>query len=124
MMNESEIRKLLKGVVWDYNIDPYDLYLIALGKKEPIGLFNEERSLIRFVERLRWHELLELLGAEFLRENLTRDLIAKLYPPGIRKRYELIYSILHGETVSPSGWSAENRERLKASVLSDRRYNA
>lgn len=124
MISESEIREILKGVVWDYNIDPYDLYLITLGKKEPIGWFNKERSLIRFIERLRWYDLLEIFGAEFMRENLTDKLIAKLYPPGIRKRYELIYSILHGEAVSPSGWSAENRERLKASVLSNRRYNA
>ena len=124
MKDETKISKILKGTVWDYNIDPYDLYLIVLGKKDPIGFFDKERSLIRFVERLRWYDLLELFGPEFMRINLSRELIAKLYPPGIRKRYELVYSILHGENVSRSGWSAENRERLKASVLSDRRYDA
>ena len=82
MVDENKIREILRGNVWDYNIDPYDLYLVVLGKKDPIGFFNKERSLIRFVERLRWYDLLDLFGAEFMKENLTKELVAKLYPPG------------------------------------------
>jgi hypothetical protein len=124
MADESKIREILKGTVWDYNIDPYDLYLIALGKKEPIGFFDKERSLIRLVERLRWYHLLVLFGVDFLRENLTADLVRKIWPKGLRDRYEITRRILQGETVSPSGWSAENRKRLESTVLSHRRYSS
>lgn len=41
MMNsEYEIRKVFRGVDWDYDIDPYDLYLAAPGEKPPIGFFG------------------------------------------------------------------------------------
>ncbi|MGO9481855.1 MAG: hypothetical protein ACLP05_08760 [Candidatus Kryptoniota bacterium] len=124
MNSESDIREILQGLVWDYKIDPYDLYLIALGKKESIGFLNKERTLIRLLEGLSWYKLLSLFGADFLRENLTADLIQKIWYKGLRERYETIRRILQGEAVSTSGWSAENRKRLAASVLSDRRYGA
>lgn len=124
MDSEDQIRNILKGVVWDYDIDPYDLYLVALGGKQPIGFFNSERSLLRFLERLSWYQLLDVFGADFLRKNLTSDLIGKIWPRGLRERYEIIRGLLQGEAISPSGWSSENRNRLAASVLSDRRYGS
>jgi hypothetical protein len=45
MDREADIRTILRGVVWDYAIDPYDLYLVALGEKDPIGFLNKERAL-------------------------------------------------------------------------------
>ncbi len=124
MDSENEIREILKGVVWDYNIDPYDLYLVALGKKEGLDFLDKEWALRRLLQSLSWYKLLELFGADFLRENLTPDLIRKIWPKGLRERYEIIRGILQGEVVSPSGWSPENRERLAASVLSHWRYSA
>ena len=113
---------MLKGTVWDYNIDPYDLYLVAIGKKEPIGWFNKERCLARFCKTLSWYQLLHVFGTDYLRENLTPEVVQMLWPWELRERYEIIRGILHGEAVSPSGWSPENRKRLRASVLSDWRY--
>ena len=122
LTDENEIRKALHGTVWDYTIDPYDFYLIAIGKKEPMGWFNKEWCLRRFLETLSWYELLDVFGADYLRENLTPKVIQMLWPKALRERYEIIRRLLHGEAVSPSGWSPENRKRLRASVLSDWRY--
>jgi len=31
-MEKTEIYKILKPIVWDYNIEPYDLFEVASGK--------------------------------------------------------------------------------------------
>ncbi len=123
LTEENEIRKVLHGTVWDYKLDPYDLYLIAVGKKEPMGWFNKEWALARFCSTLSWYQMLDVFGPDYLRENLTFDVIKRLWPKDMRERYELIRAILHGETVPNSGWSTENQKRLKATALSYRRYN-
>lgn len=123
MLDRETINRTLKGVIWDYNIDPFDIYLIALGKKESIGFFNKERSLLRLLERLSWYEVLLVFETDFLKENLTRNLISKIRNVQLSERYELIRKILHGETLSLTGWDIKNRERIKSSLLSNRWYS-
>ena len=122
MISKEEINRKIKAAFWDYNIDPHDIYLIALGKKERAGFFTKERILIRLLERLSWYELIDLFGKEFLIRNLESSIIRKIRNQGIRNRYELIRRILQGEVVSNTGWSLQNRKRLKSSVLSHRWY--
>ena len=124
MLNKNEIVKMVKGAIWDYAIEPFDFYLIALGKKAKLGFFNQERALLRLLERLSWYELLALFGKDFLKENLTVELITKIKRPEIRQKYDLARKVLQGGAISTTGWSAENRKRIKASILSDRRYCA
>lgn len=50
-MEKAEIHKLLKPLVWDYHIDPYELFEVASGNKEHI-VFTQEKALIRMLERL------------------------------------------------------------------------
>ncbi len=123
MLDRKTINRIFKGVIWDYNIDPYDLYLIALSKKNNIGFFNSERSLLRLLERLSWYEVLQVFKTDFLKENLTPHLISKIRNVQLRERYELIRKILHEETLSLTGWDIKNRERIKSSLLSNRWYS-
>jgi len=123
MLDRKTINRIFKGVIWDYNIDPYDLYLIALGKKNNIGFFNNERSLLRLLERLSWYEVLQVFETDFLKENLTTKLVSKMRNVQLREKYELIRKILHGETLSLTGWDIKNRERIKSSLLSNRWYS-
>ncbi len=124
MLSKKEINKKIISAFWDYNINPEEIYLISLGKKKDTKFFTKEKILIRLFERLSWYEILDLFGREFLKKNLTPKLIKKIRNPNIRNRYELIRKILQGEALPATGWSAENRKRLKASVLSHRRYGA
>lgn len=124
MMERDKITKMLKGVVWDYDIDPYEFYLIAIGEREGVGFINKERALLRLLERLSWYEELSLFGEDFLRASLTVELISRLRNNDLRKKYELIRGLLQGEALPLTGWSPENRKRIRASVLFDRRYGA
>lgn len=115
---------LLRGIVWDYNIKPIDLYLISLGEKPPVGTFDKEKAFLRIIERLSWYELLQLYEIQFIKENLTEELIKKIRNETLRNRYEILYQILRGKTLPTAGWNPENRKRLKATLLSDRWYGA
>jgi hypothetical protein len=120
LTEKSEIRKLLHPIVWDYNIDPYELYETAIGKKTQIGSFTQEKALIRMLEYLPWYDLLRLFGIEELRKLITKDVISKIRIRELREKYEFVRKILRGETVSFSGWSPEYREKIRHTLLSDR----
>ena len=40
-MSREEINKILRGVVWDYNIEPYELYQIALEQSSEKGFLSK-----------------------------------------------------------------------------------
>lgn len=124
MVLKEKIRKLIKSVFWDYNVDPDEIYLTVLGKNSTKGFFTKEKILLRLIERLSWYELIDLLGKNYLAKNLNKTIIEKIRNPQIRHKYESIRKILCGQAVSTAGWSNQNRKRLKASVLSDRRYSS
>lgn len=73
----DRIRDILKLIVWDYNIDPYDLYLIAIHQRELIGTFNDFWVWQRMLERLGWYK------------NRTRKFNHGIYPkipcPGVKR---------------------------------------
>lgn len=122
MLSNEEIFRKIKAAFWDYDIDPYEIYLVVLGKKEGDNFFSKGKILIRLIERLSWYEIVDLFGKEFLANNLSPLIISKIRNPEIRNRYEFIRRVLQGETLSYTGWSVQNRQRLKSSVLSKRRY--
>ncbi|MDY0092876.1 MAG: hypothetical protein RBT80_09280 [Candidatus Vecturithrix sp.] len=121
-MEKAEIRKLLHPILWDYDIDPYHLFQVAIGCKERVGSFTQQTALIRMLERLSWYDLIRLFGLEELTRLLTPDLIAQLRFPELRERYELVRKVLHGEPVSFSGWSPEYRQKIRRTLLSHRWY--
>jgi hypothetical protein len=123
-MNKKEINKILKGVIWDYDIDPYDLYLITLEQKPPVGFFTKENILRRFLERLTWYEIQTLYTKEYLKKNITTLLVNRMRNKHIKQKYELIRKVLREEPISFSGWDSENRKRIKSTLLSNRWYGA
>ena len=120
----ERISRIMKHILWDYDIDPYELYEVVIGKRERVGHFDEERVLQRMLERLSWYDLLDLLGVDILRERLVPETIARIRRPDVRERYEHIRRILHKEAVSLSGWSPEYREKVRHTLLSHRWYRA
>ncbi|QTA79221.1 Uncharacterized protein dnl_14760 [Desulfonema limicola] len=121
-MDITQIHQLLKPILWDYKTDPYDFFLTAVGEKKHAGCFDQEKALIRMLERLLWYDLIRLLGIERIKELLTPEIISKLRIKELREKYEFARKILHGEPVSFSGWSAEYREKIKHTLLSNRWY--
>ena len=123
-MEKELIRALLRPLLWDYDIDPYELYEAAAGIRPRAGAFTQETALLRLLERLGWYDLIDLFGLDGLKILLTQERIARLRFQELRERYELARKVLHGEPVSLSGWSPEYREKIRRTLLSHRWYRA
>jgi len=121
-MDKEKIRKLLQPILWDYQIDSYDFFQVAIGNKDRIGSFTQKKALVRIFERLSWYDLINLFGIEQLTKLLTKQAISGIRIRELREKYEFARKILHGEAVSFSGWSPEYREKIRNSLLSDRWY--
>jgi hypothetical protein len=122
--NIALIERKLKSLLWDYVVDPAEACNVLMGKCRQAGPFNREKLLIRMLERLSWYDLLEIFGPEGVKKILTPEIIRKLRFPYQKERYEFIRRILHGESVSFTGWRPENRAKIGATLLSHRRYGA
>ena len=119
-LDKKAITAALTGIIWDYKTDPDELFEVLTGQRLKAGPFTFERLLVRMLERLSWYELIDLLGLEYLRQNLTREIIAKIRFKTLRRRYERVSQFLSGHTVSLSGWDPEYREEIKHTLLSNR----
>ena len=120
----THIRRIMKHIVWDYDIDPYQLYEVVTGRREKAGHFDAERVFLRMVERLSWYDLLDLLGIDSLRVFLTPARISKIRDETLREKYEYVGKVLHGAAVSFSGWDPESREKIRNTLLSHRWYRS
>jgi len=119
---KKKIENILAKIIWDYDVKPYDLYLVLAGKREAAGPFTTEKIFIRMLERLSWYDLLDIVGLDFLKRNLTGELIKNIRFHDLREKYEFVRKILQGEAVSFSGWSVEYREKIESTLLSNRWY--
>jgi hypothetical protein len=121
-MEKTEIQKILQPIVWDYHIVPCELYEVAIGQKERVGWFTQERALIRILERLSWYDLVNLFGIDKLTKLLTKEIISQIRFNALQEKYEFARKVLQGEPVSFSGWSPEYREKIRHTLLSNRWY--
>jgi hypothetical protein len=123
MSRQNEIRKLLKPILWDYDIDPYDLFLVAVGKRAMVAGFAREKALKRIFERLSWYDLIRVFGLETLKDLLRPEIVETLEPEMLRDKYEFARKTLHGEAVSLTGWDPAYREKVRHTLLSNRWYS-
>jgi len=117
-------RRCLTRLAWDYDIPVEDLYAVIKGKKSHAGHWDFDRLFLRMLERLRWYDLLELLGRKTLQEKLVHDILKQIRSSEKRKKYERLGKILRGEPVSFTKWGSEYREKIKDSLFSNRWYSA
>lgn len=123
-MNKDALQSVLKGIIWDYNVNPDELFEVITGKREKTGPFDAERLFMRMLERLSWYELVEILGMEYIKEHLRETIIKKIRFKTLRGRYETVRTVLSGGTLSFSGWDPEYREKIKHTLLSNRWHRA
>ncbi len=76
------------------------------------------------LERLRWYDLLDLLGHKTLQKKLVPDVLKQIRSPDKRVKYKRLGKILRGDPVPFIRWCPEYREEVKDSLLSNRWYGA
>ena len=75
---------IINKLLWDYNIDPQEIFELLIGKRERVYHFTREKAFIRVLEGLYWYEILVLLPIDTIKNLLTKDIIAKFRTRSIR----------------------------------------
>jgi hypothetical protein len=121
-MSIEEKQQLLRSIFWDYHLTGKELLDVVTGVAQE-GLIARENILLRMLERLGWHDIVEIVGVKSLKELLTPALIIRIRQSELRIRYEFIRSVLSGATLSFTGWGDEYYQGIKHTLFSHRWYS-
>ncbi len=91
-MADPELVRIAKTIVWHYKHDPEELAEVLSGERERVGQFDKQRLFVRMLTRLPWHRTVTALGIEEVKRLLTPEVIAMLWPPGLRESYARVRS--------------------------------
>ncbi len=89
-MDTAEKNKLLKQIVWDYDIPPEEIQAVFNGKKISVGHYTRETLFLKLIESYSWFTIIQLFTVNEIQVLLTNGTIAKLRSPSLRKKYEFV----------------------------------
>ena len=78
MVSKIEGQNFLSSIIWDYKVDPARLREVLMGSRQKEGPFDQEKIFLRVLERLPWHDILDLPGKERVTQLLTTGTITRL----------------------------------------------
>jgi len=125
MQDNTRLEKLniMKMLNWDYLDNPEDMLAVIEGRLETSGVFTKEKLFLRSIERLPWHQIVELWGVEKIKELYTYDIAKRIWPKERKCHYDFAVSILRREAVPAAGWGDEYYRKMWRPFLSDRWYS-
>lgn len=87
--------KALKAVMWDYNISEQEIENLISGKNINAGHYTLETLFIKMASGLPWFTIVDIFGPEKIKELLTDDVIRRIWPKSVQKRYMYVRKRLH-----------------------------
>lgn len=94
-MESEERKKLLKQILWDYNIPEEDIEAVLKGEKKTASHYNREMLFLKIIESYPWFTIIQLFNPIEIKYLLTTQLINKLRSPSLRLKYEFVQKRLH-----------------------------
>ena len=89
-MDKAEREKLLRQILWDYNIPYEDIEAVLNGEKGQAGHFTREKIFLRLLESYPWFTIIKLFTPMEIQTLLTQELIKNLRSPSLREKYEYL----------------------------------
>jgi hypothetical protein len=89
-MNQMERKRLLRQIMWDYNIPVTDIEALFSGNKDMAGHYDRRTLFQKVLESYSWFTVLNIFTPEEINNMLTADVIARLRVPSLRKKYEFV----------------------------------
>jgi len=89
-MDKQQRHKVLKSVMWDYSISSNDMEKLLDGKIDKAGHYTREKLFVKMLTGLPWYTIIQLLPAENVKELLTDEVIAALWPKSVQKQYKYV----------------------------------
>lgn len=89
-METVERQKLLKQILWDYNIPEEDIEAVLKDEKKTIRHYNREMLFLKIIESYPWFTVIQLFNPIEIKYLLTSQVISKLRSPSLRQKYEFV----------------------------------
>lgn len=89
-MDKQQRHKVLQSVMWDYSVSASDMEKLLDGKIDKAGHYTREMLFTKMLTGLPWFTIIQLLPVENVREMLTDEVIAVLWPKSVQKQYEYV----------------------------------
>lgn len=120
-LSKAEKLSLLDNLSWDYNVTSEDL-LSIIDKKQTKDLpFSEKTLFARCLETFTWEDIISLWGLERAKQLYTSEVSRMLFPKLLREEYDNVFNLLQQGTLPGTRQSPEYIEKLRASLLFNRR---
>ncbi|HCW77452.1 MAG TPA: hypothetical protein DHU63_13075 [Candidatus Marinimicrobia bacterium] len=94
-MKPEEKDKLLKQILWDYNISAEDIEALLKGEKKMVGHYTREMLFQKMIESYSWFTIVQFFPTDEIQALLTNQTINSLRSPSLRKKYEFVQKRLH-----------------------------
>ena len=89
-MDQTERKKLISQLLWDYNISTVDIDAVLKGEKQRAGHYTREMLFQKILESYPWFTVLKLFTPVEISCLLTSNTINKLRSPSLKKKYEFV----------------------------------
>ncbi|MGV8090529.1 MAG: hypothetical protein AB2L24_01510 [Mangrovibacterium sp.] len=89
-MEPTEKNKLLKQILWDYNIPVEEIEAVLKGEKKLAGHYTREMLFQKIIESYPWFTVIQLFTPNEIKNLLTPQIISKLRSPSLRRKYEFV----------------------------------
>ena len=76
--------------MWDYNISIDELEMLINGDAERAGHYTVQTLFIKMASGLPWFTVLGIFGAERLKEMMTDEIVGKIWPATVQKKYRYV----------------------------------
>lgn len=89
-MDTSEKNKILKQLLWDYNIPIEEINAILKGEKVFAGHFTRETLFRKIIESYSWFTVLSLFTPEEVKTLLTSETVSKIRSSSLKLKYKFV----------------------------------
>ena len=89
-METAERRKLLKQILWDYNLPEEEIEGVFKDENKTVKHYNREMLFLKIIESYPWFTVIQLFEPTEIKILLTTQVIKKLRSQSLRQKYEFV----------------------------------
>ncbi len=89
-MDQQQRTRLLKQIMWDYNIPVDDIEALLSGTKQRAGHYTRNTLFKKMLESYSWYTILDFFSPEEIKDLLTTETINELRSASLKKKYEFV----------------------------------
>ena len=89
-MEQQERNRLLKQIMWDYNIPVEDVEALLSGNKVKAGHYSLETLFKKMLESYSWFTILQIFTPDEIKSLLTDEVVNGLKSTSLRKKYNFV----------------------------------